>query len=57
MCVCVYEKERKKVSCYANILNGVNASIMLIAYPPFKLQIMKSEIWVGLSWKKNRWDC
>lgn len=55
--VCMYEKERKTVSCYARIFNGVNALLMHITYPPFKLQILKSEIWVGLSWKKNRWDC
>lgn len=52
--VCMYEKKRRKVSYCASILYGVNPLIMHVTYPPFKLQILKSEIWVGLSWKKEQ---
>lgn len=53
-CVCMYEKKQKKVNYCASILYGVNPLIMHITYPPFKLQILESEIWVGLSWKKEQ---
>lgn len=55
MCTCSFTREKEGMLLCKCTEWSKSIDYTYCAYS--KLQILKSEIWVGLSWKKNRWDC